>query len=86
MSILGWLVLGLVAGALARLLVPGRDPIGLIGTILLGIIGSLVGGFLADALFDDEAIGLFGSVVGAVLVLLLYKTLARSRNRGFARY
>lgn len=85
MSILGWLVLGLVAGALARLLVPGRDPIGLIGTILLGIVGSLVGGFLADALFDDEAIGLFGSVIGAVLVLLAYNALVRSRNRGYAR-
>lgn len=85
MSILGWLILGLVAGALARLLVPGRDPIGIVGTILLGIVGSLVGGFLADALFDDEAIGLFGSVVGAVLVLLAYNALMRSRNRGYAR-
>ncbi|HYH50867.1 MAG TPA: GlsB/YeaQ/YmgE family stress response membrane protein [Acidimicrobiia bacterium] len=85
MSILGWIALGLVAGALARLLVPGRDPIGFIGTILLGIVGSLVGGFLADLLFDDEAVGLFGSVIGAVLVLLLYNTLVRSRNRGYAR-
>jgi len=84
-SILGWIALGLVAGALARLLVPGRDPIGFIGTILLGIVGSLVGGFLADLLFDDEAVGLFGSVIGAVLVLLLYNTLVRSRNRGYAR-
>lgn len=83
-SIIGWLILGLVAGALARLLVPGRDPIGLIGTILLGMAGSLVGGFLADLLFDDEAIGLFGSVVGAVLVLLAYNAL--TRNRGLARY
>ena len=86
MGILGWIVLGLVAGALARLLVPGRDPIGFIGTILLGIVGSLVGGFLAELLFDDEAVGLFGSVVGAVLVLLAYNGLMRSRNRGFARY
>ena len=85
MSILGWIVLGLVAGALARLLVPGRDPIGFIGTIVLGIVGSLVGGFLAEALFDDEAVGLFGSVVGAVLVLLAYNALMRSRNRGYAR-
>ena len=78
MSIIGWLVLGLVAGALARLLVPGRDPMGLLGTMLLG-------GFLADRLFDDEAIGLFGSVVGAVLVLLAYNAWARGRNRGLAR-
>lgn len=86
MGIIGWLILGLVAGALARLLVPGRDPMGLIGTLLLGLAGSLVGGFLADALFDDEAIGLFGSVVGAVLVLLAYNAWVRNRNRGLARF
>jgi uncharacterized membrane protein YeaQ/YmgE (transglycosylase-associated protein family) len=85
-SIIGWLVLGLVAGALARLLVPGRDPMGLLGTMLLGLAGSLVGGFLADLLFDDEAIGLFGSVVGAVLVLLAYNAWTRKRDRGLARY
>jgi uncharacterized membrane protein YeaQ/YmgE (transglycosylase-associated protein family) len=46
-GIIGWLLLGLVAGALARLLVPGRDPMGWIGTILLGLVGSFVGGLLA---------------------------------------
>ena len=86
MSIIGWLVLGLVAGSLARLLVPGRDPMGLLGTMLLGLAGALVGGFLADLLFDDEAIGLFGSVVGAVLVLLAYNAWTRGRNRDLARY
>lgn len=85
MSIIGWLILGLVAGGLARLLVPGRDPMGWLGTMLLGLAGSLVGGFLADLLFDDEAIGLFGSVVGAVLVLLAYNAWTRGRSRGFAR-
>jgi uncharacterized membrane protein YeaQ/YmgE (transglycosylase-associated protein family) len=84
-GIIGWLILGLVAGALARLLVPGRDPMGWLGTLLLGLAGSMVGGFLADLLFDDEAIGLFGSVVGAVLVLLVYNAWARGGNRGFAR-
>ena len=86
MSIIGWLILGLIAGALARLLVPGRDPMGLLGTMLLGIAGSFVGGFLADLLFDDEAVGLVGSVVGAVLVLLAYNAWMRTRNRGLARY
>ncbi len=86
MSIIGWLVLGLVAGALARLLVPGRDPMGFLGTMLLGLAGSLVGGFLADLLFDDEAVGLLGSVVGAVLVLLVYNAWARNRNRRLARF
>ena len=80
MSVLGWLVLGLVAGAIARLLVPGRDPMGLLGTMVLGLAGSLVGGFLADLLFDDTAIGLFGSVVGAVIVLLAYNAWVRKER------
>ncbi|MEW6474167.1 MAG: GlsB/YeaQ/YmgE family stress response membrane protein [Actinomycetota bacterium] len=80
MSIIGWLLLGLVAGALARLLVPGRDPMGWLGTIALGLVGSFVGGFLADLLFDDEAIGLVGAVVGAVIVLLIYNALVRDRR------
>ncbi|HET9769812.1 MAG TPA: GlsB/YeaQ/YmgE family stress response membrane protein [Acidimicrobiia bacterium] len=84
MSIIGYLLFGLVAGALARLFVPGRDPMGWIGTIVLGLVGSFVGGMLADLLFDDEAIGLFGAVVGAIIVLLAYNALVRNR-RGFAR-
>jgi uncharacterized membrane protein YeaQ/YmgE (transglycosylase-associated protein family) len=77
MGIIGWLILGLVAGAIARLLVPGRDPMGWGGTLLLGLAGSLVGGFLANVLFNDTAVGLFGSVVGAVIVLLAYNAWAR---------
>ena len=80
MGIIGWLLVGLVAGALARFLVPGPDPMGLLGTVLLGLAGSLVGGFLADLLFDDEAIGLFGSVVGTILVLLAYRAFLRSER------
>jgi uncharacterized membrane protein YeaQ/YmgE (transglycosylase-associated protein family) len=71
-GIIGWLIIGLAAGALARLLVPGRDPMGWLATTLLGLVGALVGGVLADLLFDDESIGLFGAVIGAVLVLLVY--------------
>jgi uncharacterized membrane protein YeaQ/YmgE (transglycosylase-associated protein family) len=81
-GIIGWLLLGLVAGALARLLVPGRDPMGWVGTIVLGIVGSFVGGFLANALFDDQAVGLVGSVIGAVIVLLIYN--AVTHKRGYA--
>ncbi|MGH8972909.1 MAG: GlsB/YeaQ/YmgE family stress response membrane protein [Acidimicrobiia bacterium] len=77
MGIIGWLVLGLVAGAIARLLVPGRDPMGWGATLLLGLAGSLLGGFLADLVFDDEAVGLLGSVVGAVIVLLAYNAWVR---------
>jgi uncharacterized membrane protein YeaQ/YmgE (transglycosylase-associated protein family) len=76
--ILGLLIVGLVAGFVARALVPGRDPIGLVTTILLGVIGSLVGGFLGWSLFgkdlDEGAFqvsGIVGSIVGAVLVLLI---------------
>ena len=78
MGILGWILFGLIVGALARLLVPGRHPIGCLGTILLGIAGSFVGGFLADVLFDDEAIGLVGATIGAVIVLLVWQALNRN--------
>ncbi|HEV2759503.1 MAG TPA: GlsB/YeaQ/YmgE family stress response membrane protein, partial [Acidimicrobiales bacterium] len=78
--ILSLLIIGLIAGALARLLVPGRDPMGIGATILLGIGGSFVGGFLADVLFRDDAtdrgigpVGILGSVIGAIIVLLIYR-------------
>jgi uncharacterized membrane protein YeaQ/YmgE (transglycosylase-associated protein family) len=74
------LVIGFVAGALARLLVPGPDPMSMGGTWLLGVIGSFVGGFLGYVLFgadlDDGAVqvsGVIGSIVGAVIVLLVYR-------------
>jgi uncharacterized membrane protein YeaQ/YmgE (transglycosylase-associated protein family) len=74
------LIVGLIAGALARLLVPGRDPMGIGGTILLGLVGSFVGGFLGYVLFHKDAnqgalqpSGIIGSVIGAVIVLLVYR-------------
>ncbi len=74
------LIVGLIAGALARLLVPGRDSIGIGATILIGLVGSFVGGFLGYALFGKDSnegafqpSGLIGSVVGAVIVLLIYR-------------
>ncbi|MDP9494958.1 MAG: GlsB/YeaQ/YmgE family stress response membrane protein [Actinomycetota bacterium] len=83
MGILIWLLIGLVAGALARLLVPGTDPMGWGGTLILGLAGSLVGGFLgnliADQDFDVSAAGLLGSVVGAIIVLLIFRSM-RSRT------
>ena len=79
MGILVWLLVGLIAGALARLLVPGEDPMGFVGTIVLGLIGSLVGGFLGNVIsdgdFDVTSAGLIGSVVGAVITLLIYRSL-----------
>jgi uncharacterized membrane protein YeaQ/YmgE (transglycosylase-associated protein family) len=87
--ILYLLVIGLVAGFLARLLVPGRDPMSIGQTILLGIVGSFVGGFLGWALFgkdlDDgafQAAGLLGSVIGAIIALLVWRAVGgRSSHR-----
>jgi uncharacterized membrane protein YeaQ/YmgE (transglycosylase-associated protein family) len=83
MGILIWLLVGLIAGALARFLVPGDDPMGFLGTMLLGLIGSLVGGFLGNLLNDGElditTAGLIGSVIGAVIALIVYRSVkARS--------
>jgi uncharacterized membrane protein YeaQ/YmgE (transglycosylase-associated protein family) len=78
--ILFLLIIGLVAGFIARALVPGDDSMPVVHTIVLGIIGSFVGGLIGYALFrkdgDDgafQASGLIGSVIGAVIVLLLWK-------------
>jgi uncharacterized membrane protein YeaQ/YmgE (transglycosylase-associated protein family) len=77
--IIGLIVVGLIAGAIARLLIPGRQDIGILMTIALGIVGSFVGGFLGYLLFHKDAAsgfiqpsGLIGSIIGAVIVLLVY--------------
>jgi uncharacterized membrane protein YeaQ/YmgE (transglycosylase-associated protein family) len=76
-GIVSWIVAGLVVGALARLLLPGRDPVGCIGTILVGIAGSLLGGFVGNLLFNDSTritrAGLIGSILGAMAVLLVLR-------------
>jgi uncharacterized membrane protein YeaQ/YmgE (transglycosylase-associated protein family) len=80
MDIIVWLIVGLIAGALARLLVPGRDPMGFLGTLVLGLIGSLIGGFLGDLFTtgnqDFSPAGLIGSIIGAVVALLVYRAVA----------
>lgn len=83
-GVLGWILFGLVAGIIAKLLMPGRDPGGLIVTILLGIAGALVGGFLGRALGfygPGESAGMIMSVLGAIALLALYRVLARGRTR-----
>jgi uncharacterized membrane protein YeaQ/YmgE (transglycosylase-associated protein family) len=85
------LVIGLISGALARLLVPGRDSLGIGGTILLGIVGSFIGGFLGYVLFHKNSgdgflqpSGLIGSVIGAVIALLVFN--AVTGRRGHRRH
>jgi uncharacterized membrane protein YeaQ/YmgE (transglycosylase-associated protein family) len=75
MGIIAFLIMGLIAGFIARAVVPGRDPMGLIGTLVLGVVGALIGGFLFGG--PDNAVGYIGAVVGAVLALLLYKLVTR---------
>ena len=89
--IVSLVIVGLIAGALARLLVPGRDPIGIGGTILLGIVGSFIGGFLGYVLFHKDSqqgflqpAGIIGSVIGAIIALLIYRRVGiggRSHSR-----
>jgi uncharacterized membrane protein YeaQ/YmgE (transglycosylase-associated protein family) len=80
MGILGWIIFGLIVGALAKFVMPGRDPGGVIVTMLLGIIGALVGGFLGRMLGLYEAgepAGFVGAFLGAVLVLWIYRATRR---------
>lgn len=81
--ILTLIIVGLIAGALARLIVPGRQNLSILATIVLGIVGSFVGGFLANLIFHGNislnSSGIIGSVIGAIIVLLIY---TRVRGRG----
>ena len=88
MGIITLLVVGLIAGLIARLLMPGRDPIGIIGTLVLGVIGSFVGGFLGYVLFGKDLSegalqpsGLLGAIVGAFIVLAIYRAAQSRRGR-----
>ena len=83
MGIIGWIVFGAIVGVVAKLLMPGRDPGGFIITILLGIAGAMLGGFLGQAAgfyTAGEPAGYLMSIVGAMLLLFLYRlTLGRTR-------
>jgi uncharacterized membrane protein YeaQ/YmgE (transglycosylase-associated protein family) len=76
MGIIGWIIFGLIVGAVAKLLMPGRDPGGWIVTILLGIAGALVGGFLGRAVGwygPNDAAGYLMSILGAIVLLVVYR-------------
>jgi uncharacterized membrane protein YeaQ/YmgE (transglycosylase-associated protein family) len=80
MGIIAWILFGLVVGVIAKLMMPGRDPGGFIVTILLGIAGALVGGFLGRALNlygPNDSAGWLMSILGAVILLALYRMMAR---------
>jgi uncharacterized membrane protein YeaQ/YmgE (transglycosylase-associated protein family) len=82
MDILLWIVFGLVVGAIAKLLMPGRDPGGFILTIVVGIVGALVGGWLGRAMGlyrEGEPVGFIMAVVGAIVLLGLYRLVVRGR-------
>jgi uncharacterized membrane protein YeaQ/YmgE (transglycosylase-associated protein family) len=77
------IIFGLVVGVIAKLLMPGKDPGGIIVTIVLGVLGSLIGGFIFNALglgSGERYAGLIGSVIGAIILLILYRMIARRRN------
>lgn len=82
-SWLGWIVVGGIAGLIAKALMPGRDPGGCIITILLGIAGALVAGYLGQALNlyrPGAPVGLIGAVVGAFIILFIYRLIAGRRG------
>ena len=81
-GIIGWIVFGLIVGVLAKFLMPGRDPGGIIVTALIGIVGAMIGGFLGRALGlygPEDPAGLIMSVIGAVVLLFGYRKLAAAK-------
>jgi uncharacterized membrane protein YeaQ/YmgE (transglycosylase-associated protein family) len=84
MGILGWIVFGLIVGAIAKLLMPGRDPGGIIVTMVLGIVGALLGGFVGRALGmygENESAGFIMALVGSIVVLLIYRMTIGGKHR-----
>jgi len=85
MSIIAFIIVGILAGFIARAIMPGRQSMSFVATALLGMLGSFVGGFLASLIsreraFDLHAAGLIGSVIGALLVLLMLSAVGRRRR------
>jgi uncharacterized membrane protein YeaQ/YmgE (transglycosylase-associated protein family) len=90
--IISLIIIGAIAGFIARALVPGKDPMGVGATILLGVVGSFIGGFLGWALFgkdlDEGALqpaGIIGSIIGAIIALLIYRAATRRGVGGRTR-
>ena len=86
MGILGWILLGIVGGVIAKALLPGDDPGGLIVTVIIGIVGALLGGFLARALGFGDPIDEFfdvstwlAAIIGAIILLVIYRAVTGRR-------
>ena len=80
MSVIGWMIFGLIAGIVAKLLTPGRDPGGFVITTLIGIVGAVIGGYIGRGLGwyqEGEPVGFLMAVVGSIVLLLLYRVVAR---------
>ena len=90
--IISLIIIGAIAGFIARALVPGKDPMGIGATILLGVVGSFIGGFLGWALFGKDMsegalqpAGIIGSIIGAIIALLVYRAATRRGVGGRTR-
>ena len=82
-GIIGWIIIGLIAGGIAKLLMPGKDPGGCLITILLGIAGALLAGFIGKSIGwynEGEAAGFIAAIVGAFIILLIYRLVMRRRT------
>ncbi|MBF8303615.1 MAG: GlsB/YeaQ/YmgE family stress response rane protein [Candidatus Dadabacteria bacterium] len=85
MGIISWIILGLVAGALAKWILPGKDPGGIIVTIVIGIIGAIVGGYIGTLLGFGEVTGfnfrsLIIAIIGSIVLLLIYRVVMRRKQ------
>ena len=82
-GVIGWIIFGLIVGAIAKLVMPGRDPGGIIVTMLLGVAGALVGGWVGQALGwyrPGEGAGFFMSLLGAIVLLWIYRLVVVRRT------
>ena len=85
MGILGWIVLGLIAGAIAKLIMPGDDPGGIIVTMMIGLVGAVIGGFLGSAIFGTGLQNFWSlqtwivAIIGALILLVIYRLIAGRR-------
>jgi uncharacterized membrane protein YeaQ/YmgE (transglycosylase-associated protein family) len=87
MGIAAWILFGLIAGAIAKFIMPGKDPGGCIGTIIIGILGAVIGGFVGTELFDFGTVTGFNlrsfgiAILGAIILLTLYRLVLERRPR-----